>query len=232
MRGLCAATILLLLAADTGQAAITPQPGPGDPRIQRVEYDPQQVVVLGIALNYALTVEFSPDERIENVSVGNGAVWQVTANKSANRLFIKPTQSPVATGMTVVTDTRVYVFELTGASAASPTTPFVVRFSYPAAPQSPGTQEQAAGVVAYKFSGARELRPTTMNDDGQSTTIIWPAAAVIPAVFTVTADGTEVLANGAMREGRFVIDQIATRFIFRANGKTAYATRQVRKARQ
>jgi len=221
---------LFLLGPATATAAITPQPGPGDPRIQRVEYDAQQVVLLRVALNYALTVEFAPDERIENVSVGNGAVWQVTANKSANRLFIKPMQSPVDTDMTVVTDTRIYTFELTGAPAPSPTTPFVVRFLYPAAPQPPPAPTQGAAAAVYRFSGARELRPSAMDDDGRSTTITWPAAAVIPAVSTVAPDGTERLANGAVRDGHFVVDQIAGRFIFRANGRTAYAVRRITKA--
>lgn len=230
MRAASVLAALLLFNGGVARAAITPQPGPGDPRIQRVEYDAQQVVVLHVAVNYALTVEFSPDERIENVSVGNAAVWQVTANKGANRLFIKPMQGPMATDMTVVTDTRVYSFELTGAPGPSPTMPFLVRFTYPAAPQPPAAQAPAASVVVYKFSGARELRPSAMDDDGQSTAITWPAAAVIPAVSTMGADGTEALANGAVRDGRFVVDQVAGRFVFRANGKTAYATRQVRKA--
>jgi type IV secretion system protein VirB9 len=196
-----------------------------------VDYDADQVVVLSVAFNYALTVEFSPEERIENVSVGNSAVWQVTANKSADRLFVKPMQGAMDTDMTVVTDTRVYAFELRPRSGADGDMAFLVRFSYPVAPQLQTAAELAgADSASFRFGGARELRPSAMTDDGRSTTIDWPNKAVIPEVSVIGPDGRETLVNGAMRDGRFVVDGVADRFQFHAGGKTAFAVRRVRKA--
>jgi type IV secretion system protein VirB9 len=219
------------VASAPASAAVAPRPGSGDPHIQTVAYDADQVVALQIAVNYALSVEFSPDEQIENVAVGNSASWQVTADKSANRLFIKPTGSVLDTNLIVVTDTRTYSFELHAAPAPNSMLPFVVRFTYPIAPQA--APLQAAGpreTVSYRFGGARELRPAVMSDDGQMTTIAWPADAPVPAIFLVGQDGKEALANGGMRDGQYVVEGIAQRFVFRANGQVAYATRQVRRA--
>lgn len=211
-----------LFASAPAWASVSPRPGTGDPHIQTVDYDPQQVVVLSACLGYALTIEFSPDERIENVSVGNSAVWQASVNKGADRLFVKPMQGAADTDMTVVTDSRVYTFELR--PSPSPDA-YLVRFRYPTAAAA-----SAAKVVVepgvYRFGGAKSLRPAEMTDDGRRTTITWPADAVIPAVSIVAPDGKEALANGAIRNGRYVIDQIADRYVFRAGGRKAYAQRE------
>ncbi len=222
------AAVLMAVAGPAG-TAIVPQPGPGDPHIQSVEYDAQQVVVLLVSLNHAVTLEFSPDERIENVSVGDSAVWQVATDKGAERLFVKPMQAGTDTNMTVITDTRVYAFQLRSSPSADPSSPFIVRFRYPAAPQSPAPA--VSEVATYQFAGARRLWPLTITDDGQSTTLIWPERSVIPAVSLIGPDGAEQLANGAFRDGRFVVDTITRGFIFRAHGMTATATRRLKRAR-
>jgi type IV secretion system protein VirB9 len=221
------------LASGPASASVTPHPGTGDPHIQSVAYDPDQVVALQIAVNYALSVEFSPDEQIENVAVGNSAAWQVTADKSANRLFIKPTGGVSDTNLIVVTETRTYSFELHAAPAANSMLPFLVRFTYPTAPQAPLLPStKPRETASYRLTGARDLRPAAMSDDGQATTITWSANAPVPAIFLLEQDGKEALANGGMRDGRYVVDGIAQRFVFRANGQVAYATRQVKKANE
>jgi len=222
---------LAIAAASPTQGAVTPRPGPGDPHIQSVDYDAEQVVVLSVAPEYALTLEFSPDERIENVSVGNNAAWLVTANKSADRLFIKPVQGLVDTDMTVVTDTRIYTFFLKALPAPDPRMAYLVRFQYPTAPQA-SFASPPNETATYSFEGARELRPSAMTDDGRSTFIDWPERTPIPAVTMIGPDGQESLANGAVRDGRYVIDKVADRFTFRAGGKTASATRHVKEARK
>lgn len=222
---------MILLAAQPAAAAVAPHPGPGDPRIQTVEYSAQEVVVVRVALNYALTIEFSPDERVENVSVGNSSAWQVAVNRSANRVFVKPAEMSGDTDMTVVTDTRIYTFDLTAAPAPDASTPYVLSFTYPKAPQvdqsaSPPPSQKSV----YRFGGARELRPLSMTDDGQATTIVWAEKTPFPQVSIVDEDGRESLANGAVRNGAYVIQQVAEHFVFRADGRTASATRHVVKA--
>jgi type IV secretion system protein VirB9 len=227
------------LAMSSASAEVTPQPGPGDPHIQTVQYDSQEVVMLKVAMGYALTVEFSPDERIDAVSVGNSSVWQVSSDKEASRLFIKPMQGSVDTNMTVITDTRIYAFDLKAWPTPDFSMAYVVRFNYPAAPQ-PTLQALAAEkaaksdtlVVTYRFSGSGKLKPASMSDDGHSTFIAWPEKTPIPAVSIVEDTGKQVLANGKVRDGRLVIDEVANNFIFRFDRDTMVATRHVRKVRR
>ena len=58
------------------------------------------------------TVAFADNERIENVAIGDSNSWQVTPNKRANLLFVKPLAARARTNMTVVTDRHTYVFDL------------------------------------------------------------------------------------------------------------------------
>jgi type IV secretion system protein VirB9 len=211
-------------------AAVDPRPGPKDARIQAVDYDPQQVVSLKVAFGYALTLEFAPDERIENVVVGNSGVWQITPNKSADHLFIKALQGAAPTNLTVITGERTYNFELMPLGAAYPSMAFVVRFSYPA---GPGSLEHVppAPPATYRLSGAKALRPTDISDDGRFTTLTWAPGAAIPAVYA-RGNGQEMLVNGGFRDGRYVIDQVADTLIFRLGNQEARASRRLVKPKK
>ena len=87
-RALPLAFALTLLAAPA--VAVVPRPGPGDPRIHVVDYDPSAVVELHGALGYQMSIEFDPLEKIENVAIGDSLGWQVTPNRRANIIFLKP----------------------------------------------------------------------------------------------------------------------------------------------
>ena len=222
---LCAATVPAL-------AEVRPTPGSGDPRIQTILYDPDQVIQLQVAPGYQLTLEFGPDERIENVAVGDSGAWQVTPNKRGDHLFIKAAQGGVATNMTVVTEARTYSFSLTPAYGPTPDLAFTVRVRFP--PTAVAAVEAGTGVAPeigrYKLSGTRALRPSAIDDDGVHTYLEWPPGETMPAVFAISADGRETLVNGMMRDHRYVIDSISNRLIFRLDAGTAYATRIPRKS--
>jgi type IV secretion system protein VirB9 len=223
--------LLVLSIATAANAAVTPKPGPQDPRIQTVEYNSQQVIALTVANGYELALEFAPDERIENVAIGNSTVWQVTPNKNADHLFIKPMRGAADTDMTIITDARSYSFELKSTPTVDPSMPFIVRFVYPVAITTPDP-ETLGQTVIYRFSGANLLKPVDMSDDGQFTSIAWAPKAPIPAVYVINAQGQEALVNGAVRDGHFMVDQVANVFIFRLGKDEAKATRQVVKVRK
>lgn len=208
----------------------------GDARIQTIVYDPNQVVQLRVADGYATLVELAPDERVENVVVGNSTAWQVTANRQGDRLAVKPLGGAVSTNMTVVTDVRQYVFLLEPASAAD-ATPFLLRFSYPGSSTTnvPGAIQNSASAPTvvpgtYRLSGASELRPRDMFDDGRRTTIIWDAGVPLPATFAVDRRGREQLVNGRMVGERYVVEGIAPRYVFKLGRRGAAAVRIVPKA--
>jgi type IV secretion system protein VirB9 len=225
------AAIALLLAAPAA-AQVRPQPGEGDRRLQTVDYAPNQVVVLEVATGYQLTVELAPDEQIENVAVGDSGAWQVTANRRGDRLFIKPLQAGVTTNMTVITNARVYAMDLVPLYSPSPEMAYTVRYRYPeAAEEETAEASEPALEGRYRLSGARQLRPSRIGDDGTHTFIEWPAEATLPAVYGVDSAGNERLLNGMMRDDDvFVIDGVATNLIFRRDRQTARARRVPQRA--
>ncbi len=229
----------LALAATPLAAQVQPQPGAGDPRIQVVDYDEDQVVLLQAAPGYQVTVEFGADERIENVAVGDGGAWQVTANRRGDFLFVKPIQG-VGTNMTVVTDARTYLFELAPLYGPSADMAYTIRFRYPGdeAPAGQGgeTPDEAPGVGTvegrYRVSGDRALRPTGISDDGVHTYIEWPPERALPAVYSVDERGGESLVNGMMRDDLFVIDSVVPSLVFRIDRQEARAVRVAPGARR
>ncbi len=216
-----------LLLARPAASQTRPEPGPGDPRIQSVLYDANQVVQLQVAAGYQLTVEFAPDERIENVAVGDAGAWQVTPNKRGDRLFIKSVSQGVTTNATVITDARTYILELSPLFGPLPTMAYTVRFRYatPAAVTVVADDAVAAVPGRYKLSGDKALRPSAIDDDGVHTYIAWGADQTLPAIFAIDTEGRETLVNGMVREGRFVIDSVANRLVFRIDRQTAGAVR-------
>jgi type IV secretion system protein VirB9 len=224
MLGLAVALVAAILAPAPGALAEqTPIPGAVDPRIRSVFYDPDQVVAIRGYFGYQMMIEFAPDERIENVSIGDGLGWQVTPNHKATLLFLKPIDGVAPTNMTVVTDQRRYAFELT-ARRPGRTTPldmaYVVRFIYPSPPPPPPAPPPPAPPerknLAYTYTGSRALLPSLVFDDGRSTYFQWPSTATIPAVFLVGPDGAESIVNFSVRGGFFVVEQVAPRFSLRS----------------
>ena len=136
--------ILLAFVATPAAAQVTPQPGPGDPRIQSVEYNAEQVVVLQAAPGFQVSVEFAPDERIENVALGDSGAWQATPNKRGDHLFVKPIQPGVTTNMTVLTDSRLYAFELRSLFGPQGDMAYTVRFRYPGTAKAAADGSEAA----------------------------------------------------------------------------------------
>jgi len=216
---------LALCAAAPALAQVRPTPGAGDPRIQTVDYDANQVIQIQAAPGYQVTLHFGADEVIENVAVGDSAAWQVSANRNGGHLYVKPLQA-AATNMTVVTNVRVYAFDLVPLPGPSPDMAYTIRFNYPTAagPQQVATAELIVE-GRYRLSGERSLRPSRISDDGQHTYIEFPRDAAIPAVYAVDERGNESLVNGMMRDDLYVVDAVVPRLVFRIDQHVARATR-------
>ena len=213
---------VLLIGYDT--SAQTPTP-PADPRIQSMPYDAGRVVPLRVAPRHQLTVIFSPDEHIENVAIGDSEAWQVTANNRGDSLFIKSLQSGAPTNMTVITDARVYSFELTPAANPGFDVPYTLRFSYPELVTADHAPTPTPGLGRYRLSGTRGVRPAAIDDDGVRTYIQWKRQQPLPAMFAVEEQGAETLLQGQMRDGRYVIDGVHRALVFRLDRQTARASR-------
>ena len=213
------ALALVLFAAPAG--AVVPHPGDGDPRIHVVAYDAGQVVELHGVLGYQLSVEFDPQERIENVAIGDSLGWQVTPNRKANLLFLKPMAARPDTNMSVVTNLRRYNFQLSvrGRTAAK-TIPYTVRFLYappvmavveaPPPPPPPADRNHA-----YSYKGSTNALPSRLFDDGEATYFQFREHEDLPAIFAVEPGGEEAVVNFHMRDGLIVVDRLAPAFVLR-----------------
>ncbi len=217
-------------AADIGRPA---------PTILSLPYDPDRVTPLRPAFGYEMMLRFGADERIENVAIGEGSTWQITPNKNADLIFLKPMIDAVRTNMTVVTDKRIYLFDLTPMPAprGGGGVVYEVRFVYPppppsppppAAPPAPHPPERRN--LAYAYAGARELAPSLVFDDGRFTYFQWPAAETAPAVFVVGPDGKESLAEYSHRDGYEVVEQLAPAFRLRLGRKLTTVVNEAWKA--
>jgi len=221
--------LLLCALAVPATAQVRPQPGAGDPHLQSVDYNPGQIVQLYGAPGYEMTVELSPDEQVQNVAVGDSSAWQVSVDHGGDHLFLKPTDANAGTNMTVITDVRIYNFDLHALPQPASDMPYTVQFHYPA----PAAQSSAYVDVSrlrrslshYKVSGDKVLRPDSVSDDGEHTYISWSREKPIPAVYTVGDSGQETLANGAMRDDVYVVDGVPGRLDFRIDDRTARAVR-------
>jgi type IV secretion system protein VirB9 len=223
---------VIVLAAGGGATALEQTtPGAEDSRMRTVFYDSDQVVAVVGDLGYQMMIEFGDGEHIENVSIGDALGWQVTPNKKATLLFLKPVAKGAHTNMTVVTDKRRYAFELR-ARAAEPRgrrdMTYLIRFLYPPEPPAPAAQAAppAAPPVmrnrAYSYTGSRAVLPALVFDDGRFTYFRWPEGAATPALFLVEKDGSESLVNYGVRDGYQIVEQVAPRFVLRNGKEVAY----------
>lgn len=229
MRRISAAALVGIAFWLSGPAlsAQLPRPSAGDPRILVVDYDPLEVVELRGTLGFQTFIEFGPDERIENVAVGDATGWQITPNRAANLLFVKPLSEGPVTNMSVVTNLRHYSFELTArarAAVRSRDIVYTLRFLYPeaavasiipkpAAPEPPPLPQIAN--AAYSYDGSSRIVPSRIFDDGKSTYFQFQESEGFPAIYALDADGAEVVINSYMRSGYIITDQIARGFLLR-----------------
>ena len=223
------------LAAALSVAGLTPAPAhAGDDRLHTVTYDADTVVRVHGRRGFQSMIEFAPGERIENVAVGDSAAWQVTPNKRANILFLKPVLPDARSNMTVVTDRRTYLFDLVTAPAkALPV--YALRFAYPPEPQpaAPEPVQRAAAPTApplahhygWAVRGDASLAPARAYDDGVTTYLSWPAKAELPAILTPAADGAESPVNYAVKGEVIEIDQVHPVLVLRSGERRATLTR-------
>ncbi|GGE00809.1 P-type conjugative transfer protein VirB9 [Tsuneonella deserti] len=212
-----------------------------DARIVEKFYDPGKVVRIEGRTKVQATIEFAEDEHIENVAIGDSQAWQVTPNKRANLLFVKPLAPTAATNMTVVTDRRTYLFDLVASASARPL--YVLRFNYPdepkpqvaaagaataeeiaAASEPEAVTDPAALNFAWAGKGDRKLLPARTYDDGTATFLAWPAGSPVPAILIKDTAGTEGPVNFTVRGDVIVVDGVPREIVLRSGKDVATLT--------
>jgi len=210
-----------------------------DARLVERMYDPSEVVRIDGRTKVQATIAFDDNERIENVAIGDSEAWQVTPNKRANLLFIKPLSPTARTNMTVVTDRRTYLFDLIASPKAKPL--YVLRFTYPEEPEkeqrvvagAANSLEMAAATDPYAVvdpaelnfewgrDGDKKLLPARVYDDGNATFLTWPDGSPIPAILIKDHKGVEGPVNFAVRGNMIVVDGVPAEIILRSGDDLA-----------
>ena len=215
-------------------------------------YDPAQVVRINGKVNVQSTIRFGDDETIENVAIGDSQSWQVTPNRRANLLFVKPLAPRASTNMTVVTNKNTYLFDLI-ASPNHRSPLYVLTFTYPVelepvedveladgmpARQSANALEMAAANDDFAVldparlnhqwakSGDAELLPSSIYDNGDATFLAWPDGAAMPAILVKDYEGTEGPVNFAVRGEMIVLDRVPREIILRSGDDVATLTNE------
>lgn len=200
-----------------------------DLHIQTISYDPGAVTSLSGAVGWQIMVEFAGDERIENVSIGDSTAWQITPNKRARMLFIRPLTRKTSTNMTVITTRRTYLFELS-VGPRHPGTPWIVRFAYPppeieVVPELPPPTPVVLS-FEYARTGDPSLLPSRVWDDGRQTYFEFAEDTPMPAIFAMGPGKDEEIVNVTVRGRVAVVQQRAARFTLRSGKRLATVVKQ------
>ncbi|WP_322498238.1 TrbG/VirB9 family P-type conjugative transfer protein [Candidatus Cyrtobacter comes] len=104
----------------------------GDERIKIMPYKANTVFQFTGCPYFQSLIEFASGETIMTIAMGTPSAWQIIP--SENRIFLKPIELDATTNMTVITNKRMYFFEMRAKEAfgiEDGDIPFVVKFLYP-----------------------------------------------------------------------------------------------------
>jgi type IV secretion system protein VirB9 len=205
-----------------------------DDRLSSRLYNSDEVVRIDGRAGVQATIAFAEDEHIENVAIGDSNSWQVTPNKRANLLFVKPLNARARTNLTVVTDRRSYFFDLVAAPTARPM--YLLRFTYPAEPKVQQAKPASPALTAEETLAARgehPVDPATLNyawgtrgkaallpsrvyDDGRTTYLGWTPGSPAPAILVRNEKGEEGPVNFSVRGDLIAVDGVPGLIVLRS----------------
>lgn len=231
----------LAVTAGSASAETLPVPAGFDRHVQRVDYNPLNVVRIVTSPSASTQLIFGPTETITQVAIGEAEAW--LAQPTGNLLFLKPSGLHHATNMQVVTRLdggalRSYQFRLLTVGRRSALQPvYAVAFGYPAdaaAARAAQVQrvaqaaaEQAAearlrtawaeGPRNYRYvaQGSRMIEPTAVSDNGRQTAFRFPGNMRVPTIYVAAPDGQETIVPYTMIGDQAVVQTTARIFTLR-----------------
>ncbi len=229
------ALLFCLIALPFSASALEiPKGGPHDERIKFVDYNPAEVVGITAHYGFSTHVEFAPGENILKIGMGDVKAWEL--GKLGNHLFMKPKGKKAGTNMTVLTDKRVYNFELNAHKSLGGAHPepndmvFQLKFRYPdeaaahaeKVAQSKALQEKLAQQTTslpenwnYWVKGSEVLAPNKAYDDRRFTYLTFANNKEMPAIYVENPDGTESLVNTHVEGDVIAVHKIAQKLVLR-----------------
>lgn len=227
--------VLFFVCFSTAQASQLPRFLGTEKKFRSYIYNPNDVYRYLGHYTYQGFIEFEADEAVGTISMGNPSLWLF--EHLGNRLFLKPVgEDSSETNMTVITNKRVYHFELMAKEAKSINDKdliFVVKFAYPdekdknivefpkvAASDEPDMRDLSIYNFNYQYTGEPTIAPMRVFDNGEFTYFQFAKKnAEIPAIFSVDGDGFESLVNFRSAGSYIIVEKVAAQFTLRNGGE-------------
>jgi type IV secretion system protein VirB9 len=200
-----------------------------DSRIRVMVYHPNDVFKYIGYYGYQGNIELEQGETVDTISMGDSVAWQIIP--SGNRIFLKPIDEDATTNMTLITNRRIYFFELHAKKASNINDPglvFAVKFLYPGSsngamdfssqegPSLPDLSKREKYNFKYTISGSDVVAPVKIFDDGRFTYFQFKSQnAPIPAFFQVDSKGNESIVNYQVVGGYIVLEAVASQYTLR-----------------
>ena len=107
-------------------------PMPTDTRIKTFIYNQNEIFQVKFMVGYQSIIELQKGENVEMITFGDATPWTVRVIE--RRIFLKATEPGVKTNMTIITDKRMYMLEISSNGDDDDNDEkitFVLRFFYP-----------------------------------------------------------------------------------------------------
>lgn len=222
--------ICLAVALSGPVGAVTiPTSSPDDSRVKSVVFNPRDVVVINGMVGISTHIQLEPGEHYVDHAFGDSEGWHFAEN--ANHIFLKPKAEHSDSNLTLITDRRVYYFELRYSDAQKGGNKvFGLTFVYPQTKAAETAQAIERRCVSqafktgrpaninYTMTGKTQLAPVNVWDNKQFTFFKFPGAVDVPTIFLVNPDGTESIVNhhieGAASD-TVVVHKVAAQWVLR-----------------
>lgn len=226
-----------LVIASSAYALQVPTSSSLDHRIQKTVFNDQNVTRINAANGFISTIIFAPGEKVINYGSGYSTAWEFAT--SDNQFFLKPKDKDGTTNLVVVTNKRIYNFDIFLVQNSNLAT-YKLTFSYPNEKKALDAQklkedELNAALKApdpnintnphlkncyYTMNfgdslGSRHIAPLLAFDDGLFTYFKFKPNTDFPVIYSVSSDG-ESLVNSHIEDNTLIVHGVYAEYRFRA----------------
>lgn len=222
---------LLMFVGISGNLHAEEIPTTIDSRMKTIIYNPNEVFDLKFCYGFQAFIEFSEDEEIEIITLGESYPWKLTP--IGKRLFIRPLQVNVNTNMTIITTKRTYQFQIRSSDyedGVDEDLIYSVKFFYPDTTRKYAeTKDKNKESIFeldlnnpnlnfdYVMTGnIQDLSPVKTFDDGLKTYFEFKNNnAYIPTIYAVDINGNETKLEYEIKGNFIVVDSVQMQFSLR-----------------
>lgn len=211
------------------KAAVYPVKTAFDNRIQYVNYNSEDVVVIRTRLGNVTVIQLEKGEHLNApeaaLAIGDKDAWTIAVRE--NNIIIKPIADFPETNINLVTNKRSYALDLVQAKSSKDVS-FFVRFTYPKPKESEVKNTKITELCAdgdrnynYFKYGDADLAPMQVWDDGKFTCFKYPNNKPLPAIYKYVPDTElkEALVNFNVKGDTIVVQTTAEEFRLRLGDK-------------